>query len=158
FMLVLAVTDPEAPIQKRMSMFIVPKETSGLEIIRSVPYMGERLEMDEATEGYLRYNDVRVPLDHLLGDVGGGFAVAQARLGGGRGRHARRIAGQGQRALDVMCERALGRRTQGTLLADLGTVQTMIADSQIELEQFRLLVMKTAWIIDQSHGEPRNAR
>jgi acyl-CoA dehydrogenase len=158
FVLVLAVTDPEAPIQKRMSMFIVPRESEGLEIIRNAPYMGERPELDEATEGYLRYTNVRVPLDHMLGEQGGGFAVAQARLGGGRVHHAMRIVGQCQRALDMMCERALSRRTQGTLLADMGTVQTMIADSQIELEQFRLLVLKTAWIIDRSHGDPRQAR
>ncbi len=158
FILVLAVTDPDAPIQKRMSMFIVPRETPGLEIIRNVPHMGERIEQDEATEGYLRYNEVRVPLDHLLGDIGGGFAVAQARLGGGRIHHAMRTVGQCQRALDMMCERALSRHTQGTLLAEKGTVQAMLADTQIELEQFRLLVLKTAWVIDNSHGDPRQAR
>ncbi|MBB2497374.1 acyl-CoA dehydrogenase family protein [Aquipseudomonas ullengensis] len=158
FILVLAVTDPEAPIQSRMSMFIVPRETPGLEIIRNVPHMGERVEQDEATEGYLRYSNVRVPLDHMLGEVGGGFAVAQARLGGGRIHHAMRTVGQCQRALDMMCERALSRSTQGTLLAEKGTVQAMLADTQIELEQFRLLVLKTAWIIDNSHGDPRKAR
>lgn len=158
FILVLAVTDPDAPIQSRMSMFIVPKEAPGLEIIRNVPHMGERLELDEATEGYLRYNQVSVPLDHMLGAPGGGFAVAQARLGGGRIHHAMRTVGQCQRALDMMCERALSRRTQGTLLADKTTVQVMLADSQIELEQLRLLVMKTAWLIDHSHGDPRKAR
>ncbi|MBG6287042.1 acyl-CoA dehydrogenase family protein [Pseudomonas nitroreducens] len=158
FILVLAVTDPDAPIQRRMSMFIVPRETPGLEIIRNVPHMGERLEMDEATEGYLRYDNVRVPLDHMLGELGGGFAVAQARLGGGRIHHAMRTVGQCQRALDMMCERALSRYTQGTQLAEKGTVQAMLADTQIELEQFRLLVLKTAWIIDGSHGDPRQAR
>ncbi|WP_296259644.1 MULTISPECIES: acyl-CoA dehydrogenase family protein [unclassified Pseudomonas] len=158
FVLVLAVTNPEAPIQQRMSMFIVPAETPGLEIVRNVPHMGERIEQDEATEGYLRYNQVRVPLDHMLGEPGGGFAVAQARLGGGRIHHAMRTVGQCQRALDMMCERALSRRTQGTLLAEKSTVQAMLADSQIELEQFRLLVMKTAWLIDNSHGDPRQAR
>ncbi|MCY1258403.1 (R)-benzylsuccinyl-CoA dehydrogenase [compost metagenome] len=158
FILVLAVTAPDAPIQNRMSMFIVPRETPGLEIIRNVPHMGERLEQDEATEGYLRYDNVRVPLDHMLGEIGGGFAVAQARLGGGRIHHAMRTVGQCQRALDMMCERALSRYTQGTLLAEKGTVQAMLADTQIELEQFRLLVIKTAWIIDNSHGDPRKAR
>lgn len=158
FILVLAVTAPDAPIQSRMSMFIVPRETPGLEIIRNVPHMGERVEQDEATEGYLRYSNVRVPLDHMLGEVGGGFAVAQARLGGGRIHHAMRTVGQCQRALDMMCERALSRSTQGTLLAEKGTVQAMLADTQIELEQFRLLVLKTAWIIDNSHGDPRKAR
>ncbi|MBA1204278.1 acyl-CoA dehydrogenase [Pseudomonas capeferrum] len=158
FILVLAVTAPDAPIQSRMSMFIVPREAPGLKIIRNVPHMGERLEQDEATEGYLHYDNVRVPLDHLLGEIGGGFAVAQARLGGGRIHHAMRTVGQCQRALDMMCERALSRRTQGTLLAEKGTVQAMLADTQIELEQFRLLVLKTAWLIDNSHGDPRKAR
>lgn len=158
FILVLAVTDPQAPIQSRMSMFIVARDTPGLEIERNVPHMGERVEMDEATEGYLRYNQVRVPADHLLGEVGGGFAVAQARLGGGRIHHAMRTVGQCQRALDMMCERALSRRTQGTLLAEKGTVQAMLADTRIEIEQFRLLVLNTAWIIDRSQGDPRQAR
>jgi acyl-CoA dehydrogenase len=158
FLLVLAVTDPSAPIQNRMSMFIVPRETAGLRTIRNVPYMGERPELDEATEGYLQYEDAAVPLDHLLGQEGRGFAVAQARLGGGRVHHAMRTVGQCRRALEMMCERALSRHTQGTVLADKQAVQTMIADSQIELEQYRLLVLNTAWLIDHSHGEPRVAR
>jgi acyl-CoA dehydrogenase len=158
FMLVLAVTNPEAPISKRMSMFIVPKETPGLKAIRHSCYMGEREEFSEGTEGYLHYDNVRVPLDHMLGEEGGGFAVAQARLGGGRVHHAMRTVGQCRRALEMMCERALSRRTQGTLLADKGAVQQMIADSQIELEQFRLLVLNTAWLIDHSHDDPKVAR
>lgn len=158
FLLVLAVTDPGAPLKKRMSMFIVPRETPGLKTIRDVPHMGERVELDEATEGYLHYDNVRIPLDHMLGESGQGFTVAQARLGGGRVHHAMRTVGQCQRALDMMCERALSRNTKGSLLADKTTIQSMIADSQIELEQFRLLVLKTAWLIDQSHGEPRKAR
>jgi acyl-CoA dehydrogenase len=158
FILVLAVTEPEAPIAKRMSMFIVPQGTPGLKTIRNAPYMSERPELDEATEGYLHYDHVRVPLDHMLGEPGGGFAVAQARLGGGRVHHAMRTVGQCRRALEMMCERALSRRSQGTLLADKGAVQQMIADSQIELEQFRLLVLNTAWLIDQNHDNPRAAR
>ena len=158
FMLVLAVTNPDAPILTRMSMFIVPKDTPGLKFIRNAPYMTEREELDEGTEGYLHYDNVRVPLDHMLGQEGGGFAVAQARLGGGRVHHAMRTVGQCRRALEMMCERALSRRTQGTLLADKGAVQQMIADSQIELEQFRLLVINTAWLIDHSHDNPKIAR
>src|SRR5690606_25613608 len=158
FMLVLAVTNPDAPILTRMSMFIVPKDTPGLKFIRNAPYMTEREELDEGTEGYLHYDNVRVPLDHMLGNEGGGFAVAQARLGGGRVHHAMRTVGQCRRALEMMCERALSRRTQGTLLAEKGAVQQMIADSQIELEQFRLLVLNTAWLIDHSHGDPNVAR
>jgi acyl-CoA dehydrogenase len=158
FMLVLAVTDPDAPLLRRMSMFIVPAGTPGLKTIRDAPYMLERPELGEATEGYLEYDQVRVPLDHMLGQPGGGFAVAQARLGGGRVHHAMRTVGQCRRALEMMCERALSRRTQGALLADKGSVQQMIADSQIELEQFRLLVLNTAWIIDQNHDNPKAAR
>lgn len=158
FMLMLAVTDPDAPITERMSMFIVPRETPGLKFIRNVPYMNERPELDEGTEGYLHYDNVRVPLDHLLGEVGGGFRVAQARLGGGRVHHAMRTVGQCRRALEMMCERALSRRTQGALLSEKGAVQQMLADSQIELEQFRLLVLNTAWLIDRSHGDPNVAR
>jgi len=158
FLLVIAITNPEAPIHQRMSMFIVPKATPGLKILRNVPFMMERSELEENTEGYLHYDNVRVPADHLLGEVGGGFAVAQARLGGGRVHHAMRTVGQCQRALDMMCERALSRRSQGSLLADKQAVQHMIADSQIELEQFRLLVLKTAWIIDNNHDNPKAAR
>jgi acyl-CoA dehydrogenase len=158
FMLVIAVTDPDAPIYRRMSMFIVPRQTPGLKFIRNAPYMLERPELDEGTEGYLHYDRVRIPADHMLGGRGDGFKVAQARLGGGRVHHAMRTVGQCQRALDMMCERALSRRTQGSLLADKQSVQHMIADSQIELEQFRLLVLKTAWIIDNSHGDPQAAR
>lgn len=158
FVLVLAVTDPDAPIQQRMSMFIVPRENPGLKTIRDSEHMLERAEQDEATEGYLHYDNVRVPLDHMLGGEGMGFAVAQARLGGGRVHHAMRTVGQCQRALDMMCERALSRRTQGTLLSEKQAVQTMLADSHIELEQFRLLVLQTAAIIDRSHGNPRAAR
>ncbi len=158
FLLVLAVTNPDAPLRQRMSMFIVPRESAGLTTVRDVPHMTESLALDEATEGYLRYENVRLPPDALLGNEGEGFAVAQARLGGGRIHHAMRTVGQCQRALDMMCERALSRRAKGTLLADKQTVQSMIADSHIELEQFRLLVLRTAWIIDQSHDDPRPAR
>jgi acyl-CoA dehydrogenase len=158
FLLVLAVTNPDAPLRQRMSMFIVPRESAGLTTVRDVPHMTESLALDEATEGYLRYENVRLPPDALLGNEGEGFAVAQARLGGGRIHHAMRTVGQCQRALDMMCERALSRRAKGNLLADKQTVQSMIADSHIELEQFRLLVLRTAWIIDQSHDDPRPAR
>jgi acyl-CoA dehydrogenase len=92
----------------------------------------------------------------MLGGPGRGFDVAQARLGGGRVHHAMRTVGRCQRALDMMCERALSRHTQGSLLADKQAVQQMIAESSIELEQFRLLVLKTAWIIDnEPHGAAR---
>jgi acyl-CoA dehydrogenase len=97
----------------------------------------------------VRYTDVRVPRENMLGDRGGAFVVAQTRLGGGRIHHAMRTVGQVQRAFDMMCERVLSRSTQGELLARKQLVQGMIADSWIELEQFRLLVMRTAWRIDK---------
>jgi acyl-CoA dehydrogenase len=156
FLIVMAVTDPGAAPSRRLSMFIVPADTPGIEILRNVGTMEERDDLDEGIHGYLRYNGVRVPADALLGGPGDGFKVAQARLGGGRVHHAMRTVGLCQRALDMMCERAVSRRTQGTLLGDKQAVQAFIADSAIELEQFRLLVMKTAWIIDnQPHGAAR---
>lgn len=156
FLIVMAVTDPEASPYRRMSMFVVPCETSGIEIIRNVTVMGDREELDEGTHAYIRYNDVRVPSDAILGGPGQGFEVAQARLGGGRVHHAMRTVGKCQRALDMMAERALSRRTQGEVLAKKQLVQQFIADSAIELEQYRLLVLKTAWIIDSKpHGAAR---
>jgi acyl-CoA dehydrogenase len=92
---------------------------------------------------------VRIPADHILGDRGEGFAVAQTRLGGGRIHHAMRTVGLVRRAFDAMCERALSRQTQGEVLARKQLVQAMIADSWIQMEQFRLLVLRTAWRIDR---------
>ena len=104
----------------------------------------------EGTHAYIRYNDVRMPADHLLGERGEGFAVAQTRLGGGRIHHAMRTVGLVQRALDMMLERARSRGPRAARrLADQQLVQEMIADSWIQLEQFRLLVLQTAWKIDQ---------
>jgi len=156
FFIVLAVTDPDAPAHQRMSMLIVPAETPGINILRSVGTIGDELGGETGTHGYVHYDKVRVPLDAMLGGPGEGFKVAQARLGGGRVHHAMRTVGKCQRALDMMVERAVTRRAQGRLLADHQFVQGMIADSAIELEQFRLLVMKTAWVIDnEPHGAAR---
>ena len=156
FMIVMAVTDPEAAPHERMSMFVVPAETPGIEIRRNVATMEDCEELDEGIHGYVRYNQVRVSLDAMLGGPGEGFKVAQARLGGGRVHHAMRTVGKCARAFDMMCERALSRRTQGERLADKQAVQTFIADSWIELQQFRLLVLHTAWVIDtQPHGTAR---
>jgi acyl-CoA dehydrogenase len=156
FLIVMAVTEPDAPPHSRMSMFIVPADTPGVEIVRNVATMDERDSLDEGIHGYLRYNQVRVPLDAMLGGPGEGFRVAQARLGGGRVHHAMRTVGKCTRAFDMMCERALSRRTQGTVLAEKQAVQQFIADSWIELQQFRLLVLHTAWVIDtEPHGTAR---
>jgi acyl-CoA dehydrogenase len=145
FLIVMALTDPGAAPHARMSLFIVPSDTAGIEILRDVGFAGERVP----AHAYIRYTDVRVPKDHLLGERGHGFAVAQTRLGGGRIHHAMRTIGQARRAFDMMCERALSRYTQGERLADKQLVQEKIADSWIELEQFRLLVLRTAWLIDK---------
>ncbi len=145
FLIVMAVTDPEAAPHKRMSMFIVPADTPGIEILRNVGHFGERVP----SHAYVRYSNVRVPADHLLGERGGGFAVAQTRLGGGRIHHAMRTIGEAQKALDMMCERALSRFTAGERLSEKQMVQEKIADSYIELKQFRLLVLEAAWKIDK---------
>jgi acyl-CoA dehydrogenase len=146
FLIVLAVTEPDAPPHRRMSMFVVPAGTPGLEIIRNVGMYGHT---GEGTHAYLRYTDVRIPADHLLGGRGDGFEVAQTRLGGGRIHHAMRTVGLVRKAFDAMCERALSRQTKGEQLARKQLVQQMIADSWLQLEQFRLLVLRTAWRIDR---------
>jgi acyl-CoA dehydrogenase len=156
FLIVMAVTDRDAAPHQRMSMFIVPADTPGVEIVRNVSTFGESAALDEGTHAYIRYHEVRIPADHMLGEPGQGFRVAQARLGGGRVHHAMRTVGRCQRALDMMCERALSRRTQGELLADKQSVQHLIAQSSIQLAQFRLLVLQTAWTIDNK--PPGSAR
>jgi acyl-CoA dehydrogenase len=147
FLIVMAVTDPDNPPYQRMSMFIVPTDTQGVEIVRNVG-LGYQ-EPGQGTHAYVRYTDVRVPRQNLLGDRGGAFVVAQTRLGGGRIHHAMRTVGMVQRAFDMMCERVLSRHTQGELLARKQLVQQMVADSWIEMESFRLLVLRTAWRIDK---------
>jgi acyl-CoA dehydrogenase len=144
FFLVMAVTEPDAPPHRRLSVFIIPKGAPGLEIVRNVGY-GDR----DPAHAYLRFTDVAVPLDHMLGGRGDGFVVAQVRLGGGRIHHAMRTIGKARQAFDMLCDRALSRITRNELLADKQLVQEKIADSWIELEQFRLLVLRTAWKIDR---------
>jgi acyl-CoA dehydrogenase len=145
FLVAMVVTDPDAPPYKRLSTFIVPTDAPGVNIVRSVGVGQEA----NGTHAYVRYQDVHVPKDHLLGPRGGGFVVAQTRLGGGRIHHAMRTIGQVRKSFDQMCERALSRTTQGSLLADKQMVQEKIADSWIDIEQFRLLVLRTAWRIDK---------
>jgi acyl-CoA dehydrogenase len=154
FLIVMAVTNPDNAPHERMSMFIVPAESPGIVIKRNVPGMNDA--EDEGTQAYIHYDRVRVPVDAMLGKPGEAFKVAQARLGGGRIHHAMRTVGVCNRALEMMLERAVSRRTQGRLLADHQFVKGMIAQSAIELEQFRLLVLKTAWMIDnEPHGAAR---
>jgi acyl-CoA dehydrogenase len=147
FFIVMVVTDPDAAPYKQQSMLIVPAGTPGVEIIRNVGVGYER--GDEGAHGYLHFNDARVPAANLLGDRGAAFVVAQTRLGGGRVHHAMRTLGLIHKAFDLMCERAVSRHTQGEMLGDKHLVQAMIADSWVEIEQFRLLVLQTAWRIDR---------
>lgn len=147
FFIVMAVTDPDAERHQRASMFVVPADTPGIEIVRNVAVYGH--DEVEGTHGYIRYHDVRIPRDHILGERGQGFAVAQTRLGGGRIHHAMRTVGLVRESIDMMLERAVSRRSGTGTLADRQLVQAMIADSWIEYQQFRLLVLQTAWKIDK---------
>ena len=153
FIIVMAVTNPDVSAYEGMSMFIVPAGTPGLTIVRNVGVGHER----EGSHGYLRYENVRVPDSALLGKEGGAFAIAQTRLGGGRIHHAMRTIGLAQKAFDMMCERAVSRKTRFGPLAKLQMTQEKIADSWIEIEQFRLLVLRTAWLIDK-HRDYRKVR
>lgn len=148
FCIVMAYTDKNAGPHEGMSMFLVPTDTPGLNIERNFALIHE--PEDEGSEALIHYDNVRVPSTALLGEEGRAFAVAQFRLGGGRVHHAMRTVGLAQRALDMMCERALSRTTRGKPLAERETVQTFIAESYAQLKQFRLYVLQTAWLIDKT--------
>lgn len=147
FFITMAITDPTVPPLKGMSMFIVPAGAPGLRTVRDVHLAGRKATGH--SHGYLEFDRVRVPADHMLGGPGQAFAVAQTRLGGGRIHHAMRTIGEARKAFDMLCERAVSRKTARGTLADKQLVQAMVADSWIEIEQFRLLVLRTAWLIDQ---------
>jgi acyl-CoA dehydrogenase len=147
FFIVMAVTDPDAAPHKRMSMFIVPAETPGIEIVRDYGFYGEK----DSSHAHMRWTNVRAPKDAMLGERGEAFVVAQVRLGGGRMHHAMRTLAQATRAFEMMCERAVSRFTKGEQLAQKQMVQEKIADSWVELRQFRLLVLETAWMADGGH-------
>jgi acyl-CoA dehydrogenase len=155
FLIVMVVTNPDVSAYRGMSMFIVPTETPGVEIVRNVG-VGTESE-DHASHAYIRYTDVRIPADHLLGEEGGAFVIAQTRLGGGRIHHAMRTIAQLRKAFDMMCERAVSRSTRSGSLASMQMTQEKIADSWIEIEQFRLLVLRTAWLIDK-HNDYKRVR
>jgi acyl-CoA dehydrogenase len=150
FLIVMAVTDPEAPPHRRASMFVVPVDTPGVELVRDVGTM----EHPEPRFGLLgghtevRYTDVRVPHDALLGEEGDGFVIAQHRLVPGRIHHCMRWLGVAQRAFDMLCERSLYRPVRGGLLRDKQTIQNWIADSSIEIHAARLMTLHAAWKID----------
>ncbi len=149
FFIVMAVSNPDVSAYQGMSMAIVPAETAGIKILRNV---GIGTESDEdASHAYIHYDNVRIPHENLLGGEGQAFAIAQTRLGGGRVHHAMRTIATVRQAFDLMCERALARQTRQGALATMQMTQEKIADSWIEIEQFRLLVLRTAWLIDKHH-------
>lgn len=146
-LIVLGVTDASAGRHGRHSIVLVPRNAPGVALLRSTPVFGYG---HEAVGGHAEicYDAVRVPATNLLGTEGAGFAMAQARLGPGRVHHCMRLLGQAERALETMCRRATERVAFGQRLSDFGTVQRDIAWSRMEIDQARLLVLKTAWLID----------
>jgi acyl-CoA dehydrogenase len=141
----MGVTNPDADPYHRQSMILVPLDTSGVTLVRGLPVFGH----DEGPgHAETLFENVRVPKEHLLGEEGGGFAIAQARLGPGRIHHCMRAVGLAERALSLMCMRAQMRKPFGRYLAEQGVVQERIAESRIQIEQARLLTMKAAWLMD----------
>ena len=143
----MGVSDPAAERHQRHSMILVPLRTPGVTVQRSTSVFG----YDDGPHGghaVIDFDDVRLPAGALLGPRGGGFAMAQARLGPGRIHHCMRAIGMAERALEMMCERAAARSTFGQPLADQGVIGEWIAESRLAIEQARLLVLKTAWLID----------
>lgn len=146
--IVMGVTDPDADSYRRQSMVLVPLDAAGVDIERPLTVFGYE---DRGGHPQIHFNDVRVPGASLLGEEGGGFAIAQARLGPGRIHHCMRMIGMAERAFDLMAERVLGREAFGKPIASQGIVQDWIAEARMRIEQARLLVLKTAWLID-NHG------
>jgi acyl-CoA dehydrogenase len=143
--IVMAVTDPDAPPHRRATQILVPLATPGLEIVRSIPvfnYLGG------GGHAEVRYNDVRVPATNRLGEENSGFAIAQARLGPGRIHHCMRSIGGAERALELLCKRAASRYAFGSKLIDKQTIQNWIAESRLQIDAARLLVLHAAWKMD----------
>ena len=144
--IVMGVTDPDAPRGQRHSMVLVPVGTPGLEIVREVPVFGRHDQAGGHPE--VRLDGVRVPVSNLIGGLGEGFRIAQARLGPGRIHHCMRLIGMAERALELMCERALDREAFGAPVADQGIVRHRIAQARVRIDQARLLTLAAAARID----------
>ena len=138
-------TDPAGPAHRRQSMILVPAGSPGITVLRNLPVFGYT---DQLGHGEVQFTDVRVPAASLLGEEGGGFAMAQARLGPGRVHHAMRAIGMAERALEMLCRRVVSRTAFGGPLAGQGVIREWIARSRIEIEQARLLVLRAAWLMD----------
>ncbi|TVL90565.1 acyl-CoA dehydrogenase family protein [Streptomyces sp. SAJ15] len=146
--IVMGKTDPAgADVRRQQSMVLVPRDTEGVEVRRAMRVYGYE---DHYHGGHAEvvFHGARVPVGNLVGEEGGGFAIAQARLGPGRIHHCMRLIGMAERAIELMCRRAVSRTAFGTPLARQGQVQEWIADSRVAVEQLRLLVLKTAWLMD----------
>lgn len=144
-MIFMGKSDPDGPTYRQQSMILVPTDAPGVEVLRDLPMFGFQ---DRLGHGEVQFTDVRVPASNMLGAEGDGFAIAQGRLGPGRMHYAMRAIGIAERALEMMCRRSLVRRAFGGPLADRGVVREWIARSRIEIDQIRLLVLKSAWLMD----------
>jgi acyl-CoA dehydrogenase len=150
FLIVMAVTDPDARPHQRASMFVVDVDTPGVEIVRDVPTMEHPEESFGKLGGHaeIRYSGVRLPAGALLGREGEGFLIAQHRLGPGRIHHCMRWLGVSRRAFDMLCERSLYRYAHGSVLAEKQTIQNWIADSAAQMQAARLMTLHAAWVMD----------
>ena len=144
-LIVMGKTSPDADAHQQQSMVLVPIDTPGVKIIRNLTVLGY---VDQHGHAEVEFKNVRVPIANILGAEGEGFALAQARLGPGRVHHCMRAIGMAERALSLMIKRTASRETFGKVLAQQGVIQEWIAQARIDIEQARLLVLKTAWMID----------
>ncbi|OLT27175.1 acyl-CoA dehydrogenase [Nocardiopsis sp. CNR-923] len=146
-LIVMGKTDPDAERHRQQSMVLVPRDAPGVTVLRGMSVYGYD-DNDHGGHAEVVFEDVRVPADHLIGDEGDGFAIAQARLGPGRIHHCMRAIGMAERALELTCRRVLDRVAFGRPLADQGVVREWIAEARVRIEQLRLLVLKTAYLMD----------